>query len=62
MELATEFRIVMYSKNPHKLGSWLEKAKSYKELIKLKDFINGTERDLEVVKNSIINDLNKGRT
>lgn len=62
MELVTEFRIIMYSKNTHKFDSWLEKAKGYKELTKLKGFISGTERDLEAVKNSIVYDLNNGRT
>lgn len=60
-ELATEFRIIMFSKKIDMFESWYQKAKTFTKLQNLESFLNGIERDIIAVKNSIIYDYSNGR-
>jgi len=58
-ELVKSFKEVLFSKIPEKLDNWIEKAKLL-NITGVNSFINGINRDIEGVKNSIIYDYSNG--
>ena len=61
IELEKEFKNIIFSKDPNKLDSWIEKAKKL-NVDELNSFINLIESDIDAVKNSIIYDYSNGLT
>lgn len=61
VDLLKEFKIILFSKEPSKLDSWLEKSKQM-NVEELTKFCNTIENDLDAVKNAIIYDYSNGLT
>ena len=61
VELLKEFKIILFSKNPDLLDSWLEKGKLM-EIPELNKFISTMENDIDAVKNAIIYEYSNGLT
>lgn len=57
--LVKEFHIVLFSKKPEKLDSWLESAQKH-DIPELQSFVEGILKDLDAVKNGIIYSYNNG--
>ena len=61
VELLKEFKIILFSKKPDLLDSWLEKGKLM-EIPELTKFISTMENDIDAVKNAIIYEYSNGLT
>ena len=59
IDLVSEFRIILKSKATTKINKWMEQASSLNNKY-INSFINGINRDITAVKNSIIYDYNNG--
>lgn len=61
IDLEKEFKVILFSKDPDKLETWLEKAKLL-NVPELNSFVNLMESDIEAVKNAVIYDYSNGLT
>jgi len=59
LEISSEFRTILKSKNPENLFAWMDAA-AFLEIPELNSFIAGLKLDIEAVKNAIIYDHSNG--
>ena len=59
INLVNEFKHLLESKNVEKLEEWIEKASNLK-IRKIDKFVNGLKRDIQAVRNAIIDEYNNG--
>lgn len=59
LELVKEFKVLLFSEDPHKLDSWIKSVEKT-AISELNSFVQGIHRDLQAVKNSIIYPYSNG--
>ena len=61
IDILKEFKVILFAKDPSKLGPWIDKAKAL-NILELTKFTNLVESDIDAVKNAIIYDYSNGLT
>ena len=59
IDIVSDFKILLKSKCPKNLDTWLDKASTL-NIGEINSFINGIKRDIDSVKNAILYDYNNG--